>query len=169
MSSYTDFLSLLKKDPVADAADTFNIKTMLNDNWDKLDSFAASVPRIVTGTYIGTGTYATPGQTPTEEQINKIILPAGFNPAFLFVCNANAPILSRGGAFYASCAMNRAMVEGSPQEMNVWYLTLSWAPGEIQWYLSSCGVITPTAGMQMNIQSATYAYLAIGGTNYEDS
>lgn len=37
MASYTPNLDLLKKDPVADAGDTFNIKTMMNDNWDKID------------------------------------------------------------------------------------------------------------------------------------
>lgn len=37
MASYTEHLKLLKKDPVADGADTFNIQTMLNDNWDKID------------------------------------------------------------------------------------------------------------------------------------
>ncbi|WP_400195109.1 hypothetical protein [Lysinibacillus telephonicus] len=37
MASYTPNLDLLKKDPIADAADTFNIKTMMNDNWDKID------------------------------------------------------------------------------------------------------------------------------------
>ena len=37
MASYTEHLELLKKDPVADGADTFNIQTMLNDNWDKID------------------------------------------------------------------------------------------------------------------------------------
>lgn len=38
MASYTTNLNLLKKDPVADASDTFNIQTMMNDNWDKIDS-----------------------------------------------------------------------------------------------------------------------------------
>lgn len=38
MASYTTNLNLLKKDPAADASDTFNIKTMLNDNWDKIDT-----------------------------------------------------------------------------------------------------------------------------------
>lgn len=37
MASYTENLNLLKKDPVADGADTFNIETMLNENWDKID------------------------------------------------------------------------------------------------------------------------------------
>lgn len=38
MASYTENLNLLKKDPVADGADTFNIESMLNDNWDKIDA-----------------------------------------------------------------------------------------------------------------------------------
>lgn len=37
MASYTENLELLMKDPVADGADTFNIETMLNDNWKKID------------------------------------------------------------------------------------------------------------------------------------
>ena len=42
MASYTKNLNLLKKDPVADGADTFNIETMLNENWDKIDENVAT-------------------------------------------------------------------------------------------------------------------------------
>lgn len=41
MASNTERLGLLKKDPVLDGADTFNLKTMLNDNWDKIDEKVA--------------------------------------------------------------------------------------------------------------------------------
>lgn len=37
MASYTPNLNLLMKDPVTDGADTFNIETMLNENWEKID------------------------------------------------------------------------------------------------------------------------------------
>ena len=37
MASYTEHLNLLKKNPATDGADTFNIETMLNENWDKID------------------------------------------------------------------------------------------------------------------------------------
>ena len=37
MASYTDNLNLLKKNPLTDGNDTFNIQTMLNENWDKID------------------------------------------------------------------------------------------------------------------------------------
>lgn len=41
MASNTPRLELYKKDPIADANDTFNIQTMLNDNWDKIDGKVA--------------------------------------------------------------------------------------------------------------------------------
>ena len=37
MASNTEHLGLLMKDPVADMNDTFNIETMLNGNWRKID------------------------------------------------------------------------------------------------------------------------------------
>lgn len=37
MASNTSNLNLLKKDPFTDGKDTFNIRTMLNENWDKID------------------------------------------------------------------------------------------------------------------------------------
>lgn len=41
MASNTANLNLYKKDPTLDGNDTFNIKTMLNDNWDKIDGAVA--------------------------------------------------------------------------------------------------------------------------------
>ena len=41
MASNTPRLNLLKKDPLVDGADTFNIKTMSNDNLDKIDAGVA--------------------------------------------------------------------------------------------------------------------------------
>ncbi len=55
MAELTEFLGLCMKDPVADAGDTFNIKTMLNDNFRKIDEFCAGTAGIITGTYVGTG------------------------------------------------------------------------------------------------------------------
>lgn len=92
MASNTPNLNLYKKDPVADASDTFNITTMLNENWDKLD--AAWLARIINGRAITTDTIRAsswngqtysfetqypsttydveiePGQTATEEQLS---------------------------------------------------------------------------------------------------
>lgn len=94
MASNTPNLNLYKKDPVSDASDTFNITTMLNENWDKLD--AAWLARIINGRAITTATLSAgtwdetnktysfesqypsstydveiePGQTATEEQLS---------------------------------------------------------------------------------------------------
>lgn len=43
MASNTPNLNLLKKDPVTDGNDTFNIQTMLNENWDKIDAAVGEV------------------------------------------------------------------------------------------------------------------------------
>ncbi|MGN7168971.1 hypothetical protein ACTHSJ_24155 [Paenibacillus cellulositrophicus] len=48
MSSNTPKLGLLKKDPLTDGNDTFNIKTMLNDNWDKIDEAVSAIDEKVT-------------------------------------------------------------------------------------------------------------------------
>lgn len=37
MADYTSKLNLYKADPAVDGNNTFNIKTMMNNNWDKLD------------------------------------------------------------------------------------------------------------------------------------
>lgn len=43
MSENTPKLDLLMKDPVLDGHEYFNVKTMMNDNWEKIDTFAETV------------------------------------------------------------------------------------------------------------------------------
>lgn len=43
MSENTPKLDLLMKDPVLDGHEYFNVKTMMNDNWEKIDTFADTV------------------------------------------------------------------------------------------------------------------------------
>ena len=47
MASNTEFLDLLMKDPVADQNDTFNIETMLNENWRKIDANSKEIDETV--------------------------------------------------------------------------------------------------------------------------
>ena len=56
MASSTTNLNLYKKDPLTDGSDTFNITTMLNENWDRID--AAWGEKIVNGKTTTTGTLA---------------------------------------------------------------------------------------------------------------
>ena len=43
MASNTERLDLLMKDPIVDGSDTFNIETMMNDNWKKIDEMTALI------------------------------------------------------------------------------------------------------------------------------
>ena len=40
MPSNTEHLNLYKVDPASDGSMTFNIDSMMNENWDKLDEYA---------------------------------------------------------------------------------------------------------------------------------
>lgn len=49
MSGYTGNINLFKVDPVTDGSDTFNIDTMMNDNWDKIDAAIGEVNEGIAG------------------------------------------------------------------------------------------------------------------------
>lgn len=75
MAEYTENLQLYKKDPVTDGADTFNIKTMLNENWDKIDeahkeakeSFKDYIPTSQKGVANGVAELGADGKVPTAQ------------------------------------------------------------------------------------------------------
>jgi len=48
MPTNTPNLDLYKKNPATDGADTFNITTMLNDNWDKIDTATGKLSDLTT-------------------------------------------------------------------------------------------------------------------------
>lgn len=56
MGSYTDNLGLYKVNTETDGNDTFNIETMLNDNWDKIDEKLEKLPIQNGGLYINSET-----------------------------------------------------------------------------------------------------------------
>ena len=49
MSIKTKLLELFKYEPETDGAQTFNIKSALNDNWDKIESWAQGVKTTLAG------------------------------------------------------------------------------------------------------------------------
>ncbi|MCA1293716.1 phage tail protein [Paenibacillus sp. alder61] len=61
MASKTPNLDLLKKDPVADGNDTFNIETMLNENWDKIDAAVGEVREELKEVHVPSATLTEPG------------------------------------------------------------------------------------------------------------
>ncbi|MEK4452801.1 hypothetical protein [Paenibacillus sp. FSL L8-0506] len=63
MSSNTPNLNLLKVNPVTDGNDTFNIDTMLNDNWDKIDTTVGNKVDKVSGKQLSTNDYTAADKT----------------------------------------------------------------------------------------------------------
>ncbi|MFB5267075.1 hypothetical protein ACE41H_09790 [Paenibacillus enshidis] len=49
MSENTPQLDLLMKDPTLDGHEYFNVKTMMNDNWEKIDKFAGEAKTSIAG------------------------------------------------------------------------------------------------------------------------
>lgn len=49
MASSTTNLNLYKKDPLTDGSDTFNITTMLNENWDRIDTAYGTIQTAING------------------------------------------------------------------------------------------------------------------------
>lgn len=68
MASNTPNLNLYKKDPVVDGEDTFNIETMLNENWDKIDQTVATKAELEGIDAPSTTEFNQLSQTVTENQ-----------------------------------------------------------------------------------------------------
>lgn len=115
MATNTSRLGLLKKDTATDGNDTFNIKTMLNDNWDKIDAKVATlgadgkvptaqlpslnyVPTSEKGAVNGVATLGADGKVPAS-QLN-------------IISNASGVTIADAGNYYTS-----ANVEGALQEI----------------------------------------------------
>lgn len=92
MSSNTPNLGLLKKDPMVDGNETFNIETMLNENWDKVDE---AVGR--------TGGYGVTTQSKANEyEVNLNPAPASLTAGIrvtvkINVASTGAPMLNVNG------------------------------------------------------------------------
>ena len=148
MASYTPNLNLYKKDPIADGNDFFNIKTMMNDNWDKIDEkvkaalddigdLQSEQVRIATGSYVGTGTYGA---------LNPCSLTFDFAPKLLIVAIEDQGYL-------------RGMIGYRPQSMA--FAIALWS-GDVftQWENNSVKFYD-NDGM-FNSKNTQYHYLAIG-------
>lgn len=153
MASYTPNLNLLKKSPVTDGNDTFNVDTMLNDNWDKIDKYAKDTNTLANsalskansifyyGTYTGDGT--------KNRTINL-----GFTP--------NAVLVLQNGEGVRDVSSNTAHNGG---------LALTGSPVQYDWYVhednkgTSTVVAITTNGFIVNQESTAFAT----GTNTNSS
>jgi DNA repair ATPase RecN len=69
MSDYTSKLNLYKVDPTIDGEEKFNIKTMMNNNWDKIDTKVSEIDQKLSGIEDNANNYKHPS-THNAEMIN---------------------------------------------------------------------------------------------------
>lgn len=103
MASNTPNLNLYKKDPTVDGNDTFNIKTMLNDNWDKIDTAVTTkVDKVDFSSHLADNLYQTAGGTATAITLTiKGALVTGYPITFIASANNNgAATTINGKPFY---------------------------------------------------------------------
>ncbi len=150
MASYTPNLNLLKKDPVADGNDFFNIKTMMNDNWDKIDAkvkaalddigdLQSEQVRIATGSYVGTGTYGSS---------NPCSLTFDFAPRYVIIDTGSGVNVSGG---------TKNWIFGITSAYSIIYpCVLTWLNNGISWYS------TNHQDDQLNTSRQRYFWFAVG-------
>jgi hypothetical protein len=69
MSDYTSKLNLYKVDPTIDGEEKFNIKTMMNNNWDKIDTKVSEIDQKLSGIEDNANNYKHPS-THNADMIN---------------------------------------------------------------------------------------------------
>lgn len=152
MASYTPNLNLYKKDPIADGNDFFNIKTMMNDNWDKIDEkvkaalddigdLQSEQVRIATGSYVGTGTYG---------DSNPCSLTFPFVPRLL--------IISEGQISADYLSVGDHMIWKGEQVDSALF-TIRLTDKTLSWYTNEFGL---GAEGQLNKSGVTYSYFSLG-------
>ena len=97
MASKTENLELLKKNPTTDGADTFNVQTMLNDNWDKIDQFAGRLDKKLAGLlHDDTKTELLLPHTATPDDAFKIL--AGILGITYVLASSGATVTAQSGS-----------------------------------------------------------------------
>ena len=115
-----------------------------NDAFDKIDTqiknannAAAAGPKIITGTYAGTGAFGSSGKTTLTFSKKPL--------AVLIGGGSNVGIMVRSGQSGLSYEHNNSRGQ----------LILTWGDNSVQWYASA------SANMQLNQSGVTYSYLAV--------
>ncbi len=150
MSISTPILNLFKRDPQTEPKALFNIKEMMNDNWDAIDAvFNANpdveslpqtgfVPMLKVGSYVGTGGSG-------KSHPNKIDN-IGFVPDFVLVTEMPS------GGNYDAVRLIR------PQASTLWPTV--WGSDSVEWCYTSGG--SGADSIQHNFAGVTYNYVIFG-------
>lgn len=148
MAQYTDNLNLFKRNPAEEGDQTFNVTTMLNNNWDKIDAFAGSLSGAA---IINAGTY-------TGNNGSSVQIPVDFVPDLLYVRRTGAPTSTAtrrtGLAAVGSGYLGSSVDPRYDNEMK--YNALAYDAGKLKW--SDSGSNTAL----FNDVGVQYVYVIIG-------
>lgn len=151
MASNTDYLKLLKKDPVIDGNETFNIQSMLNDNWDKIDGAVGALkeevahldPEIPDATTTNKGVVQLSNATDssseqlaaTSKAIKSVMdaVNSSLKKATLIPPNVDLNNYKSEGEYYCPISADASTMGNIPVK-EAFYLKVSPAAGAIQFF-----------------------------------
>jgi len=130
-----------------EAADPMRIEDF-NQNADLIDAALAGMPKIVTGNYVGTGTYG---------KDNPTTLTFPFPPKVVGIV-VDAAGQRRGGTIFVTGQTKSSGIGPTYASNSAYDHVLTWSGNSISWYAAD----TDTALDQLNDSANTYYYFAIG-------
>lgn len=176
MASKTNHLDLLIMDPVADRDTTFNLETMMNENWRKLDAAVIEMDatlrnligeraQIVCGSYEGTGTYGADnpntlnvGFRPKLVIFNKGVYQGNSTSSRMQSTTGPSVFFENGNSVTYLNSNGDATYKANAQIITVTDDGVSWYYEEGTFTFDTKG--TPAG--QLNESGTTYTYVAIG-------
>lgn len=145
MSTYTTNLNLLEKNPLTEGSDTFNIQSMMNDNWDKIDSYVGLLAASLAPPYSSSSSYA----------VGDLCTHGGS------LYKNNTPIGSGGEAWNSSHwtavdvkTLLAAIQDALAEKKMAWYGECSTAAGTQQKDVTITGITALTAGLAVRVKFA---------------
>lgn len=151
MASQTEHLKLLKKDPVVDGNETFNIQSMLNDNWDKIDGAVGALkeevahldPEIPEGTtskkgivQLSSATDSSSEELAATPKAIKSVMDAvngSLKKASLIPANVDLNNYKSEGEYYCPLTADASTMGNIPVK-EAFYLKVSPAAGVVQFF-----------------------------------
>lgn len=185
MASNTENLDLLMKNPSTDGADTFNVQTMLNENWQKIDNNAGTVAQTLanilkptTPPIIGLPSSATPNDMFNvlahagdlhvwrKTVVTKDPIPAGYTlgaSAAKTLAKSSENSGNSYATFYISSSISvddaGNVTMNSPATVDIWQGIDAYDSGEraiFGKFIKFYSVSNPNAGITSDLETGIY-------------
>jgi hypothetical protein len=157
MASSTTNLALYKKNPTTDGTDTFNITTMLNDNWDKIDAAVAQPNKITAKSASATLTSLDQGivEITTGASVITITLPSAVTSGLRYTIKK---IDSGTGTVTIATTSGQTIDGATTKVINARYASATVVSNGASWNVVTDGVLKPWGDNTRDTRSAFFAY-----------